>query len=43
MAAGCKDFPLWYHEQYQFFEQFKEVWAQKTQHIGELQKVDIVL
>ena len=26
-----------------FCEQFKEVWAQTTQHIGELQQVDIVL
>jgi hypothetical protein len=24
----------------QFFEQFKEVWAQTTQHIDQLQKVD---
>jgi len=27
----------------QFFEQFKEVWAQTTQHIGQLLKVDKVL
>jgi len=44
MAAGCADFPLWYHEQYQtVLEQFKEVWAQTTQHIGQLHKVYIVL
>ena len=44
MAPGCADFPLWYHEQYQqFFEQFEQAWVQTTQHIGQLQKVDIVL